>query len=59
MVTCDSFHDLRDLVSIKKKNREQGKSRDTMLNMDDNLGHIGEHRGKEGRSKLGKGGDWM
>lgn len=51
MVTCDSFHDLRDLVSIKKKkNREQGKSRDTMLNMDDNLGHIGEHRGKEGRS---------
>lgn len=40
MVTCDSFHDLRDLVSIKKKkNREQRKSRDTMLNMDDNLGH--------------------
>ena len=41
----------RDLVSIKKKkkNREQRKSRDTM-NMDDNLGHIGEHRGKEGRS---------
>ena len=53
MVKCDSFHDLRDLVSIKKKktkNREQRKSRDTMLNMDDNLGHIGEHRGKEGRS---------